>query len=63
LNIGSPIVGIRLHRENDLLAVVSDDLCIRVVDTQTRRLVREFHGHTNRIIDFVSNNKSYQMVD
>ena len=48
------MTGARLNRENELLVVASDDLCLRVVDTQTRRMVREFHGHTNRITDFVS---------
>ncbi|RKP04901.1 quinon protein alcohol dehydrogenase-like superfamily [Thamnocephalis sphaerospora] len=52
IDLDTPITAARLNRENDLLAVVADDLCIRVVDTQTRRLVREFHGHTNMITDF-----------
>ncbi|KAI8055226.1 Utp21 specific WD40 associated putative domain-containing protein [Syncephalis plumigaleata] len=53
LSIGSPVTGACLNRENDLLVIASDDLCLRVIDTQTRRVVREFHGHTNRITDFV----------
>ncbi|RKP27041.1 Utp21 specific WD40 associated putative domain-containing protein [Syncephalis pseudoplumigaleata] len=53
VSIGSPVTGACLNRENDLLVVASDDLCLRVVDTQTHRVVREFHGHTNRITDFI----------
>ncbi|KAI9595640.1 Utp21 specific WD40 associated putative domain-containing protein [Syncephalis fuscata] len=53
LPIESPITGMCINRENELLVIASDDLCLRVIDAQTRRVVREFHGHTNRITDFV----------
>lgn len=41
------------HCNNDLLAITSDDLCIRVIDIETRKVVREFWGHRNRISDLV----------
>lgn len=44
----------RYHIDNDLLAVVCDDLGIRVIDLETKKIVREFWGHRNRITDFVS---------
>lgn len=44
----------RYHIDNDLLAVVCDDLGIRVIDIETKKIVREFWGHRNRITDFVS---------
>jgi U3 small nucleolar RNA-associated protein 21 len=39
------------HQESGLLALISDDLCVRVLDTDTYRVVREFYGHRNRILD------------
>ncbi|XP_062509636.1 WD repeat-containing protein 36-like [Corticium candelabrum] len=39
------------HRESSMLAVALDDFTIHVVDTDTRRIVRTFTGHTNRILD------------
>lgn len=54
ITLESPIVAIRFLRENELLAVVCDDLGIRVIDIQTYKIVREFWGHRNRITDIVS---------
>ncbi|KAI8926926.1 Utp21 specific WD40 associated putative domain-containing protein [Entophlyctis helioformis] len=39
------------HNDSSLLAVATDDLCIRVVDIETKKVVREFWGHHNRITD------------
>ncbi|KAI8993445.1 Utp21 specific WD40 associated putative domain-containing protein [Pilobolus umbonatus] len=52
IDLGSPVVEIRYHRENDLLAAVCDDLGIRVIDLETKNIIREFWGHRNRITDF-----------
>ncbi|KAJ3122567.1 hypothetical protein HK098_002746 [Nowakowskiella sp. JEL0407] len=49
--IGSPVVSILLHQDSDLLATVSDDLCIRVIDIESKKVVREFWGHQGRITD------------
>ncbi|KAI8084571.1 Utp21 specific WD40 associated putative domain-containing protein [Halteromyces radiatus] len=51
ITLESPIVSIRYLRDNDLLAVVCDDLGIRVIDIETYKVVREFWGHRNRITD------------
>ena len=48
----SSITGSRYHRPNDLLALSCDDLSIRVVDTVTKKLVREFWGCVGSINDF-----------
>lgn len=48
-----PISRIVLHLDSALLAIVSDDLLIRIVDTDTFQVVREFSGHRNRILDLV----------
>lgn len=43
-----------LHRNSGLLAVVCDDMTVRVVDTETRRIVRELScGSQARILDVV----------
>lgn len=54
VELESPIVKIVFHRENNLLAVACDDLGIRVIDLETRNIIREFWGHRNRITDLVS---------
>lgn len=50
----SAAVSLTLHRDNGLLAVVCDDMVIRVIDIETRRIVREFGGFRSRILDIVS---------
>jgi len=46
----------RLYRNSDLLALACDDLCIRVVDTETKKVVRELWGAGGRISDFCFSN-------
>ncbi|RCH80855.1 hypothetical protein CU098_004593 [Rhizopus stolonifer] len=53
IQLDSSVVGLRYHLDNDLLAVVCDDLGIRVIDLETKNIIREFWGHRNRITDFV----------
>jgi U3 small nucleolar RNA-associated protein 21 len=53
LDFKTPISRIVIHLDSGLLAVVADDLCIRVIDTDTFTIVREFYGHRNRILDLV----------
>ena len=43
-----------LQRDNGLLAVTCDDLVLRIVDIETRRIVRELSGPRGRILDVVS---------
>lgn len=47
--IGVGITAIRYNRASDLLALSCDDFCVRILDTETKKLVRELWGHTNRI--------------
>ena len=44
---------ILLHRDSGLLAVICDDLVVRIVDIETRRVVRELKGPRGRILDVV----------
>lgn len=45
---------ILLHRDNGLLAIICDDMAVRIVDIETRRIVRELNGFQSRILDIVS---------
>ncbi|ORX84248.1 WD40 repeat-like protein [Anaeromyces robustus] len=47
----SSVTRLLLHHSTNLLAAVSDDLCIRLFDIETQKHVREFWGHENRISD------------
>jgi len=49
--VGAPVNQIVLNRDNSLLAATADDLKLRLYDLSSRRLVRVFEGHTNRITD------------
>jgi len=43
----------QLQRDSNLLAIISDDFCIRIFDIETRRLVRELSGFSARVLDVV----------
>ncbi|KAL7415398.1 WD-repeat protein [Mrakia frigida] len=51
LALPSSITSITLHRDNGLLAVVCDDLVVRIVDIETKRVVREMTGFQGRVLD------------
>ncbi|KAF9940858.1 hypothetical protein BGZ65_005881 [Modicella reniformis] len=58
----SPITHLLLYPENNHLAVICDDLCIRIMDVENRRVVREFWGHTNRITDMTFSPDGHWLV-
>lgn len=43
-----------MNRNNGLLAVTCDDLVVRLVDIETRRVVRELRGFKGSVLDLVS---------
>lgn len=47
------ITGLRYSNTSELIAFSCDDLSIRVVDIETRKLVREFWGCVGQVNDFV----------
>ncbi|KTW25647.1 hypothetical protein T552_03507 [Pneumocystis carinii B80] len=53
LDMKLPITLMRYQKSSDLLAIACDDFCIRVIDIETTKVVRELWGHTNRITDLV----------
>lgn len=50
------IIASQYHRSSDLVALSCDDLSIRVVDTETKKLVRELWGCLGQINDFCFSN-------
>lgn len=54
LTVNASVTAILLQRDNGLLAVTCDDLVLRIVDIETRRIVRELSGPRGRILDVVS---------
>ena len=51
--LSSTAVSILLQRDSGLLAVVCDDMVVRIIDIETRRIVRELTGFHGRILDIV----------
>ncbi len=49
IDIGSALGAMAVHREGGLVTVSADDWCIRVIDIESRSIVREFRGHTNQV--------------
>lgn len=56
------ITASRYHRQSDLIAVSCDDLSIRVVDIETKKLVRELWGCLGQISDFCFSNDGRWIV-
>lgn len=52
----SAIIASRYHKQNDLIVLSCDDLSIRVIDTETKRLVRELWGCLGQISDLCFSN-------
>lgn len=53
VTLPSSVVSIHLQRDSGLLAVICDDLVVRVMDLETRRIVRELGGFKGRLLDLV----------
>jgi U3 small nucleolar RNA-associated protein 21 len=50
------ITGLRYNKASELVAFSCDDLSIRVIDLETRKLVREFWGCVGQVNDFIFSN-------
>lgn len=50
------ITGVQCYRSSDLIALSCDDLAIRVVDVETKKVVRELWGSLGQISDFCFSN-------
>ncbi|KAJ7172308.1 Utp21 specific WD40 associated putative domain-containing protein [Mycena filopes] len=62
LTLPSTAVSILLHRDSGLLAVVCDDMVVRIVDIETRRVVRELGGFRARVLDITFSPDSRWLV-
>ncbi|CAH1774831.1 unnamed protein product, partial [Owenia fusiformis] len=51
LTLDSPVALIHLHRESAMMAVALDDFTVVMVDITSRKVVRKFEGHSNRVTD------------
>ncbi|CAL1705181.1 unnamed protein product [Somion occarium] len=51
LVLPSAVVSLTLHSDSGLLAVICDDLIVRIIDIETRRVVRELGGFRGRVLD------------
>lgn len=47
------VTGMRYHQPSDLIALSCDDSSIRVIDIETKKLVRELFGCKGAVTDFV----------
>ena len=54
MTLPAAVVSILLHRESNLLGVVCDDMLVRILDIETKRVVRELGGFNGRILDIVN---------
>ncbi|KAL6305314.1 Utp21-domain-containing protein [Sparassis latifolia] len=62
LVLSSAVVSITLQRDNGLLAVICDDLVVRVIDIETRKIVRELGGFRGRVLDLTFSPDSRWLV-
>ncbi|KAI0934749.1 hypothetical protein AcV5_006491 [Taiwanofungus camphoratus] len=62
LVLPSAAVSITLHRDSGLLAVICDDLLVRIIDIETRRVVRELGGFRGRVLDLTFSPDSRWLV-
>ncbi|KAJ3736079.1 Utp21 specific WD40 associated putative domain-containing protein [Lentinula guzmanii] len=51
VTLPSAAVSMTLQRDSGLLAIVCDDMVVRLVDIETRSVVREFGGFRGRVLD------------
>ncbi|KAM0791653.1 hypothetical protein ACM66B_006089 [Microbotryomycetes sp. NB124-2] len=51
VQLPASVAAIHLQRENNLMAAVCDDLVVRIVDIETRKVVRELSGPRGQILD------------
>lgn len=60
--IPSPIVSISLQNNSGLLAIICDDMVVRIIDIEARRVVRELIGFRGRILDATFSSDSRWLI-
>ncbi|KAJ9104508.1 hypothetical protein QFC21_002004 [Naganishia friedmannii] len=62
MTLPSNVTQVNLNRDSGLLAVVCDDLVVRLIDIETRRIVRELAGFKGRVLDLTFSPDSRWLV-
>ncbi|KIM28873.1 hypothetical protein M408DRAFT_329296 [Serendipita vermifera MAFF 305830] len=62
LVLPSSVTSMTLQRESNILAVICDDLCVRLFDLETKRLVRELTGFKGRVLDLTFSHDSRWLI-
>ncbi|KAH8913884.1 WD40 repeat-like protein, partial [Atractiella rhizophila] len=62
ISVGAGISKTSLKRENGLLLIVCDDFKVRLIDIETRKVVREFGGFHGRILDAAFSHDSRWLI-
>ncbi|KAJ3972683.1 Utp21 specific WD40 associated putative domain-containing protein, partial [Lentinula raphanica] len=60
--IPSAAVSMTLQRDSGLLAIVCDDMVVRLVDIETKSVVREFGGFRGRVLDITFSSDSRWLI-
>ena len=51
IKLSETIDKITLHRESGMLGVATDDFSVLIIDCDTKKIIRKFNGHSNKISD------------
>ncbi|RSH91126.1 hypothetical protein EHS25_010302 [Saitozyma podzolica] len=62
VQLESSVTALSLNRDSGLLCVTCDDLVVRLVDIETRRVVRELRGFKGRILDAIFSSDSRWLI-
>ena len=62
LKLHESIDKIAFHRESGMLAVALDDFSVLIIDSDLKRIVRKFSGHSNRISDMAFSTDSRWII-
>lgn len=62
ITMDSPIAQLVLHKDSSLLAVSLDNFYVNIVDCETRRVIRVFGAHGNRVTDMAFNNECRWLI-
>ncbi|KAH3731188.1 hypothetical protein DPMN_057196, partial [Dreissena polymorpha] len=62
VRLDAAVSSVLLHRESSMLAVARDDFFVNIIDLETRKVVRKFTGHENRITDMTFSSDARWLV-
>ncbi|KAL8279548.1 hypothetical protein RQP46_008110 [Phenoliferia psychrophenolica] len=62
IEMPAAVTAILLQRDNGLVAVTCDDLVVRIVDVETRRIVRELSGFRGTVLDLAFSSDSRWVI-